>query len=85
MTLVSSGVSTQPVDQHAELSDRRHCWRAPRWLQHRREADELARWATDVSGEAEAPRLAAGMDVPMVSITSCVHGWIKRRYSTTRH
>ena len=27
--------------------------------------------------DTEAHRLAAGMDVPMVSITPCGHGWIK--------
>jgi S-DNA-T family DNA segregation ATPase FtsK/SpoIIIE len=47
MTLISSGVSTRPVDQHAELSSRRSWW-TPRWLQRRREADELARWASAV-------------------------------------
>jgi hypothetical protein len=47
MTLISSGVSTRPVDQHAELSSRRFWW-TPRWLQRRREADELARWASVV-------------------------------------
>src|SRR4051794_24531709 len=49
MTLVSSGVSTSPVDQHAEGSAPRRCWWTPRWLQRRREADELARWATEVA------------------------------------
>ena len=129
MTLVSSGVSTRPVDQHTELSRRRRWW-TPRWLQRRREADELARWASEVvwqwndtlgntdlthhtvtasrlpvmvapqvhsvdSGppvtllvrmlpgqtvddfEAEAHRLAAGMDVPAVCVTPCGHGWIR--------
>ena len=47
MTLVSSGVRTSPIDQHVELSDRRSWW-TPRWLQRRREANELARWANDV-------------------------------------
>ncbi|HYZ35426.1 MAG TPA: hypothetical protein VE673_01705 [Pseudonocardiaceae bacterium] len=48
MTLVSSGVRTRPVDQHAERADHRRCWWTPRWLQCRREADELARWASGV-------------------------------------
>lgn len=48
MTLISSGVSTRPVNQHAELSSRRRSWRTPRWLQRRREAKELARWASAV-------------------------------------
>jgi hypothetical protein len=130
MTLISSGVSTRPVGRHAELSDRRRSWWTPRWLQRRRDADELARWASEVvwqwndtmdntdlahhtvtagrlpvmvapqvqsvdpgppvtllvrmlpgqvveDFEAEAHRIAAGMDVPMVRITSCGHGWIK--------
>jgi len=130
MTLVSSGVSTSPVDQHAERSAPRRCWWTPRWLQRRREADELARWATEVAWQwsdtmgntdlahhtltagrlpvmvapqvqsvdpgppvtllvhmlpgqvvddfkADAHRLAAGMDVPMVGITPRGHGWIE--------
>jgi hypothetical protein len=129
MTLVSSGVSISTVDQHVEMSERRSWW-TPRWLQRRREADELARWASEVTWQwndtigntelarhtltaaripvmiapqvhsvdpgppvtllvrmlpgqvvddfkAEAHRLAAGMDVPMVGITPCGHGWIK--------
>lgn len=48
MTLISSGVGKRPVNQHDELSNRRRSWWTPRWLQRRREADELARWATEV-------------------------------------
>ena len=48
MTLISSGVGKRPVDQHDELSNRRCSWCKPRWPQRRREADELARWATEV-------------------------------------
>jgi hypothetical protein len=48
MTLISSGVGKRPVNQHDELSNRRCSWCKPRWLQGRREADELARWATEV-------------------------------------
>jgi hypothetical protein len=48
MTLISSGVGKRPVNQHDELSSRRCSWRKPRWLRRRREADELARWATEV-------------------------------------
>jgi hypothetical protein len=130
MTLISSGVSTRAVGRHAELAERRRSWWTPRWLQRRREADELARWASEVvwqwndtmdgtdlahhtvtasrlpvmvapqvqsvdpgppvtllvrmlpgqvvdDFEAEAHRIAAGMDVPMVRITPCGHGWIK--------
>lgn len=43
MTLISSGVGKRPVNQHDELSNRRRSWWKPRWLQRRREADELAR------------------------------------------
>lgn len=46
MTLISSGVGKRPVNQHE--SNRRCSWWTPRWLQRRREADELARWATEV-------------------------------------
>jgi len=46
MTLISSGVGKRPVNQHE--SNRRCSWWKPRWLQRRREADELARWATEV-------------------------------------
>ncbi|MCA1835731.1 MAG: hypothetical protein LC721_05130, partial [Actinobacteria bacterium] len=42
-------MSTSPVDQHAERSAPRRCWWTPRWLQRRREADELARWASEVA------------------------------------
>jgi hypothetical protein len=136
MTLVLSGVSTRPVDQHAALSGRRHSWWTPRWLQRRREADELARWASEVVGQwndtmdttdlahhtvtaarlpllvapqvqsvdpgppvtlvvrmlpgqvvedfqAQAHRIAAGMDVPMVRIMPCGHGLIKVACSST--
>jgi hypothetical protein len=124
MTLVSSGVNTRPIDQHVGPR-----WWTPRWLQRRRESDELARWASEVvwqwndtldntdlahhtvtasrlpimvapqvhsvdpgppvtllvrmlpgqvmdDFEAEAHRIAAGMDVPMVRISPCGHGWI---------
>jgi len=47
MTLVSSGVSIRPVDQHTGLVGRRFGWR-PGWWQRRREAEELARWAHEV-------------------------------------
>jgi len=130
MTLVSSGVSTRPVDQHAALWGRRHSWWTPRWLQRWREVDELARWASEVVGQwndamdgtdlahhtvtaarlpflvapqvqsvdpgppvtllvrmlpgqlvddfhAQAHRIAAGMNVPMVRVTPCGHGLIK--------
>lgn len=130
MTLVSSGVSIRPVDQHADLWGRRRSRWTPRWLQRRREADELARWASDVvwqwndtmdgtdlahhtvtaarlplllapqvqsvfpgppvtlvvrllpgqvvdDFQAQAHRIAAGMDVPMVDITPCGHGLIR--------
>ena len=129
MTLIPSGVSTRLVDQYAEQPSR-HCWWVPRWLQRRRETDELARWASEVvwqwndtmdntdlshhtvtagrlpvmvapqvhsvdpgppvtllvrmlpgqvteDFEAEAHRIAAGMDVPGVRITPCGHGWIE--------
>jgi hypothetical protein len=130
MTLISSGVSKRPVDQHHELSSRRRSWWTPRWLQRRREDDELARWASKVMWqwndtmdntnlahhtvtasrlpimvapqvesvdpgppvtllvrmlpgqviddfEAEAHRIAAGMDVPAVRVTPCGHGLIE--------
>jgi hypothetical protein len=130
MTLISSGVSTRPVDQYADLLGSRRSWWTPRWLQCRREADELARWASEVAlhwndtmdgtdlahhtvtaarlpfllapqvqsvdpgppvtlvvrmlpvqlvddFHAQAHRIAAGMDVPMVGISSCGHGLIK--------
>ncbi|MDQ3765625.1 MAG: hypothetical protein M3460_30670 [Actinomycetota bacterium] len=130
MTLVSSGVSTRPVDQHAKRWGRRRFRWTPRWLQRRREADELARWASEVSWQwtdtmdgtdlahhtvtaarlplmvapqvqsvdpgppvtllvrmlpgqvvndfqAQAHRIAAGMDVPLVRITPCGRGLIK--------
>jgi hypothetical protein len=48
MMLISSGVSTRPVDQHAELSSRHRFGWTPRWVQRRREAKELARWASAV-------------------------------------
>lgn len=52
MTLVSSGVSVGPDDQHLALLSRPHhfLW-PPRWLQRRREADELARWTSQVVGQ----------------------------------
>jgi hypothetical protein len=48
MTLVSSDVSTKPVDQHAKLRGRHRSWWRPRWLQRRQEAEELARWTRKV-------------------------------------
>jgi hypothetical protein len=52
MALVSSGVSILPVDQHAALMDRRRSRWTPRWwqrwLEGRREIDELGRWANEV-------------------------------------
>ena len=49
MTLVSSGLRTRPVKAHTDLRGRgRRFWRTPRWLQRRREIDELARWASEV-------------------------------------
>ncbi len=130
MTLISSGVTTRPVDHHAKRRGRRGWWRTPRWLQRKRQADELARWANEVAllwndtmdgtdlahhtvtaarlpfllapqvqsvdpgppvtlrvrmlpgqlvddYQAQAHRIAAGMDVPMVCISSCGHGVIK--------
>jgi S-DNA-T family DNA segregation ATPase FtsK/SpoIIIE len=130
MTLVSGGVSIRPVDQHTELLGRRRSWWTPRWLQRKREADELARWASEVAlhwndtmdgtglahhtvtaarlpfllapqvqsvdpgppvtllvrmlpgqlvddFQSQAHRIAAGMDVPMVRISSYRHGLIK--------
>ena len=130
MTLVWSGVSIQPVDQYNELSSRRRSWWTPRWLQRRREADELSRWASEVvwqwndtmdntdlahhtvtasrlpivvapqvqsvepgppvrllvgmlpgqvvdDFEAQAHRIAAGMDVPAVRVTPCGRGLIE--------
>jgi hypothetical protein len=130
MMLVSSGVSTRTVDQHAALTGRRRSWWTPRWLQSRREADELGRWAYEVvwqwndtmdctdlahhsvtagrlplmvapqvqsvdpgppvtllvrvlpgqivdDFQAQAHRIAGGMDVPLVRITPCGHGLIK--------
>lgn len=47
MTLGSSGVTIRPVDKHTGTLDRDPWW-TPRWLRRRREADELARWATEV-------------------------------------
>lgn len=128
MTLISSGVSTSSVNQHVKRSNHRSWW-TPRWLQRRREADELARWASEMvwqwndtmdntdlayhtvtagripimvapqlqsvdpgppvtlqvrmlpgqvveDFEAEAHRIAAGMDVPGVRITPCGHGLV---------
>ncbi|MDQ4105254.1 MAG: hypothetical protein M3186_16640 [Actinomycetota bacterium] len=130
MTLVSSGVSTRLARQHAKLLGRRRSGWTPRWLQRRREADELARWASEVAWlwndtmdgtdlahhtvtaarlplllapqvqsvdpgppvtllvrmlpgqvvddfRAQAHRIAAGMNVPMVAVTPCGHGLIK--------
>jgi len=130
MTLITSGVNTRHIDQHAKLQGRRRCWWTPRWLQRRREAEERARWASEVAWlwndtmdgtdlahhtvtaarlplllvpqvqsvdpgppvtlqvrmlpgqvvgdfQAQAHRIAAGMDVPMVAITPCGHGLIK--------
>jgi hypothetical protein len=130
MRFVSSGVRTRHLDQHTEGEGRRRSWWTPRWLQRRREADELARWASEVAWlwndtmdgtglahhtvtaarlplllapqvqsvdpgppvtllvrmlagqvvedfHAQAHRIAAGMDVPMVAITPCGHGLIK--------
>jgi hypothetical protein len=48
MTLISSGVSKRPVNRYDELSSHRRSRWTPRWLQRRREADDLARWATEV-------------------------------------
>jgi hypothetical protein len=49
MTLLSSGVSIRPVDQYASVLDcGDRSWWTPRWLQHRREVNELARWASEV-------------------------------------
>lgn len=48
MTLILSGVSKRPVNRRDGLSSHRHSWWTPRWLQRRREADELARWASEV-------------------------------------
>jgi hypothetical protein len=48
MTLISSGVSKRPANRRDGLSSHRHSWWTPRWLQRRREADELARWASEV-------------------------------------
>jgi hypothetical protein len=126
MTLISSGVNTR-INQRTE---HRGSWWTPRWLQRRREADELARWASEMvwqwndtmdstdlahhtvtasrlpimvapqvhsvdpgppvklvvrmlpgqvpdDFEAEAHRIAAGMDVPGVRITPCGRGWIE--------
>jgi hypothetical protein len=129
MTLVSSDVSTKPVDQHAKLLGCHRSWWTPRWLQRRQEAKELVRWTWEVVGrwndalegsglahrtftaarlphraapqvhsvdpgppvallvrmlpgqvvrdfQDRADRIAAGMDVPMVRITNCSHGFI---------
>jgi hypothetical protein len=48
MTLISSGVGKRPVNRRDELSSHRRPWWTPRWLERRREADELARWASEV-------------------------------------
>jgi hypothetical protein len=134
MTLISSGVNISPVDQHDALMDCPHSWWTPcwlqRWLERRREDDQLGRWANEVMWQwndtmdgiglarrtssagripllvvpevelvepgppvtllvrvlpgqivddfqAQAHRIAAGMDVPMVHITPCGHGLIK--------
>jgi hypothetical protein len=133
MTLVSSGVSMPPVDQHAALIDRRSRWTPSwlqRWLEGRREIDELGRWANEVMWQwndtmdgtglarhsstagriplvvvpqvqlvepgppvalvvrmlpgqivddfqAQAHRIAAGMNVPMVHVTPYGHSLIK--------
>ena len=129
MTLISGGVNKRTVDQHNELCSHGSWW-TPRWLQRRREADELARWASEVMWQwndtmentdlayhtvtagrlpimvapqvesvdpgppvtlvvrmlpgqviddfdAEAHRIAAGMDVPAVCVTPCGHGLIE--------
>jgi hypothetical protein len=130
MTLVASGVTIRPVEKHpALLGGRRSSW-TPRWLQRQREAEDLARWASDVvwqwsdtmdgvdlaqhtssaakiplmlapevqsvvpgppvtllvrmlrgqvvdDFQAQANRIAAGMDAPMVRITPYGHDLIK--------
>ena len=48
MTLVSSGVTTRPVDESAGGFERESWW-TPRWLRRRREANELSRWASEVT------------------------------------
>lgn len=48
MTLVSSGVTTRPVDKSAGGFERESWW-TPRWLRRRRDADELSRWASEVT------------------------------------
>lgn len=48
MTLISSGVGKRPVNWHDELPDHRRFRWTPRWLRRRREADDLARWASEV-------------------------------------
>jgi hypothetical protein len=70
MALVSSGVTTRPVDSYADAFERDGWW-TPRWLRRRRREDELSRWASELVWQwcdtmegthlAHATRTAAGI------------------------
>jgi hypothetical protein len=60
MTLVSSDGTARLGEEHSGPSTS-HSWWTPLWLQRRRDADDLARWASEVGWQWAATMDGAGL------------------------